>query len=211
MAENHIYSFARVSKSEGMDTDRQVHKFKEWEKRTGRTITKHYEEHISGTVKLEDRTELNAMIDRLRAGDTVVIDELSRLSRRAKDLEYIFRVITEEKQSYIVILNEKESMLSTNLDNPNDLMSQTIRKIMLTLLSSMAEMEREKISSRTKDKAEAHKKAGKHWGRPIATMPDNFKPLYTKACDQSNDYTHTQAMKELGLKKTTYYKLAKQL
>ena len=46
-------------------------------------------------------------------------------------------------------------------------------------------------------------------GRPTVKLPSNFKELYESAC--RGDITHVQAMNELGLKKTSYYKLAKGL
>ena len=39
--------------------------------------------------------------------------------------------------------------------------------------------------------------------------PNNFKEFFEKAA--KSEITHTQAMKELNLNKTTYYRIAKEL
>ena len=43
-----------------------------------------YQEKVSGATK--ERPELHRMLDALREGDTVIVTELSRLSRTVKDL-----------------------------------------------------------------------------------------------------------------------------
>lgn len=63
--------------------------------------------------------------------------------------------------------------------------------------------------ARTKRSLAERKARGMVLGRPAIKLPPNFKELYESAC--RGDITHVQAMNELGLKKTSYYKLAKSL
>ncbi len=47
------------------------------------------------------------------------------------------------------------------------------------------------------------------FGRPETTLPDNYAEVI--ALWQSNKITAVEAMKRLGMKKTTFYKLAHRL
>ena len=67
-----------------------------------------YQEKISGTKK--DRPELGKMLDTLRSGDTVVICELTRLSRSTKDL---FELVERISSAGANIKSLKEAWLDT--------------------------------------------------------------------------------------------------
>lgn len=69
--------YARVSMSD-QNLDRQLDLL------TKEGCERIYQEKITGT-KI-DRTELNKMLDAMRKGDTIVVAELTRLSRSVKDL-----------------------------------------------------------------------------------------------------------------------------
>ena len=56
-----------------------------------------YQEKISGATK--ERPELQRMFDALREGDTVVVTELSRLSRTVKDFRRYIRVRKRSHQA----------------------------------------------------------------------------------------------------------------
>ena len=70
-------------------------------------------------------------------------------------------------------------------------------------------MEKKNIGARTKRALAERKAKGVKLGRPAVELPPKFKELYKSAC--RGEITHVQAMQELGLKKTSYYKLAKSL
>ncbi len=67
-----------------------------------------YKEKVTGTKK--DRPMLTKMIDELQEGDTVIITELTRLSRSTKDLFEIVEKIDNKKAN---IKSLKESWLDT--------------------------------------------------------------------------------------------------
>ena len=67
-----------------------------------------FEEKITGTKR--ERQELNKMLDMLRAGDVVIVTDLTRLSRSTKDL---FEIVESIHSKGAEIKSLKESWLDT--------------------------------------------------------------------------------------------------
>ena len=89
--------YARVS-TQDQNLDRQLDQFKE------AGCEKIFQEKITGTIK--ERPELEEMFKQLRKGDTVVISELTRLSRSTRDLLELSEKL-KEKDVELVSLKEK--------------------------------------------------------------------------------------------------------
>ena len=81
-----------------------------------------------------------------------------------------------------------------------------INNILIEVLASIAEQERVRTHQRQAQGIAAAKEKGKHLGRPGAVYPDNWDEVYEKW--QSGEITAVAAMKQLNLKKSTFYKLA---
>ncbi|WP_197720353.1 recombinase family protein [Slackia heliotrinireducens] len=113
-----------------------------------------YQETGSGAKRY--RPELKRMLDELNEGDTVVVAEMTRISRSTRDMLNIIDLI-REKGCNIKSLNE--SWLDTTDDNPSATM-------MVTVLSAMAQFERDTIRVRTLDGLKAANARGRHGGRP---------------------------------------------
>jgi DNA invertase Pin-like site-specific DNA recombinase len=75
--ENFIFGYARVS-TETQNLDRQLDALKKY------GVDEIYNEKMTGTKR--DRPELSRLLEKITAGDTVVIESLSRLGRSTKDL-----------------------------------------------------------------------------------------------------------------------------
>ena len=144
-----ILGYARVS-TDGQNLDRQIDALM-----AAGVSKKHlYCEKMTGTKS--DRPELNRLIDDLEAGDTVVIADLTRISRSTKDLLDIVDKI-KNKGAYIKSL--KDTWLDTTSDNPyND--------FLLTVMSGLSQLERDLISQRTKEGLASAKARGRNGGRP---------------------------------------------
>ena len=82
-------------------------------------------------------------------------------------------------------------------------------KFMLTIFAALAELERETTLQRQAEGIAAAKMAGKHFGRPALTVPDNFSDVISEWMD--GQITAVQAMKKLGMKKTAFYKCVNML
>jgi len=111
---------------------------------------------------------LDELFQRLNAGDTLIVTELSRLGRSTGQ---VISLIDELIQHDIRIIVIKQQL---TLDrNHNDLQSLT----MVTLLSLFAQMERMMISQRTKEALATKKAQGILLGKPKGTIQ---KSMYDK-------------------------------
>lgn len=144
-----ILGYARVS-TEGQNLDRQIDALM-----AAGVSKKHlYCEKMTGTKA--DRPELNKLIADLETGDTVIIADLTRISRSTKDLLEIVDKI-KNKGAYIKSL--KDTWLDTTSSNPyND--------FLLTVMSGLSQLERDLISQRTKEGLASAKARGRNGGRP---------------------------------------------
>ena len=144
-----ILGYARVS-TEGQNLDRQIDALM-----VAGVSRKHlYCEKMTGTKA--ERPELNRLINDLETGDTVIIADLTRISRSTKDLLEIVDKI-KNKGAYIKSL--KDTWLNTTTDNPyND--------FLLTVMSGLSQLERDLISQRTKEGLVSAKARGRNGGRP---------------------------------------------
>jgi putative DNA-invertase from lambdoid prophage Rac len=103
---------------------------------------------------------IDELMGKLRLGDTLIISELSRLGRSIPEVIGLVNAMVEQKIRLIVI--------KQNLDiHDNHDMSS---KIVVTIFSLLAELERDLISSRTKAALAAVKQTGKVLGRPAGRI-----------------------------------------
>lgn len=215
MAENRIYAYCRVSKNDGtMTIENQVHAIELWAKANNVVISAIYKDECRGDTAIEKRSQLPVMLENLRDGDTVIVTEIFRLYRSFTGLEKIYRYIVETKKAEFITLNDKEQILCTSNTNKDDVIQMSMKSMCLVFFSLFSELERKNLSLRTKRALKQRKDSGKQLGRPIVTELDKnketlFRELFEKAV--SGTITHTKAMDELGLKKTSYYKIAKNL
>lgn len=108
-----------------------------------------FKEQVSG--RKENREQLELALKELNEGDTLLIYKLDRLSRSTRQL---VNLMTE--------LNNKGIHLKSINDGLDT--STANGRFMFTIMSAMAELEAEMISSRTKD---ALAKTDKKLGRPM--------------------------------------------
>ena len=180
-------AYIRVS-SEGQHTDRQDAMFAEGYDRI-------FTEKISG--KTTDRPQLQAMLDYVREGDTVVCESYSRLARNVKDL---LEIIDKLDRKGVCFVSLKE-----NVDT-----SRPEGRLMMNIFASLAQFEIEQKAVRQAEGIAEAKKKGVYKGRkPIAFDLDKMKVEVSAV--RNGVQTHEQAMRHLGLKPNTYYRRVKQL
>ena len=141
----------------------------------------------------------------LRDGDTLIVKPLDRLSRRKidikKELEY-FR----EHHIRIKILDIPTTMVE--LPDEQDWIFEMINNILIEVLASIAEQERITTKRRQSEGIAIAKEAGKHLGRPMIDFPPNWNQFYSDW--KAGTITAVAAMRQLGLKRSTFYRLVKQ-
>ena len=82
---------------------------------------------------------------------------------------------------------------------------EMVNNILIEVLSSIAEQEYHTIHQRQKEGISAAKTKGVKFGRPPVTKPENWDSTIAKY--KSGTLSAKQTMAELGLKKTSFYKL----
>ena len=195
---NKTYYYARVSTTE-QNLDRQIELFRSLGAEDRDIIT----DKQSG--KSLDRTGYNALKNAiLRAGDTLVIKSLDRLSRSKTDIKNELKYFKDNN-----IRLKVTDLPTTMIDLPNEQswVIDMVNNIMIEVLSSIAEQEYNTIHQRQSEGIAAAKAKGKHLGRPKLIKPDNWDSVISEY--KENRITAKEAMTRLNLKRSSFYKLLK--
>ena len=196
--ERRTYYYARVS-SKDQNLDRQLEAFYALgatdeniitDKESGKDLNRYGYQYLKNTI--------------LHTGDTLVIKSLDRLSRNKKD-------ITDELRFFREIgVRVKIIDLPTTMkdrDEDENWMIDMINNLLIEVLSTLAEQERLTIRKRQAEGIAAARAKKKHLGRPATAFPENWEKTYGSW--KANEITAKEAMKSTGLKRTSFYKLAK--
>lgn len=151
-------------------------------------VNKLFIDRCSG--KNTDRPELKKMLSFVRSGDVVIVESISRFARSTRDLLQLIDVLTKKDVEFI---SKKESL---DTSTPSG-------KFMLTVFGALAELEREQILQRQKEGIAIAKEKGLYKGRPKMVNSD-FDRIYAQWIE--GKITATQAMKNLGWSKATFYR-----
>lgn len=144
---------------------------------------------ISNSSKF-DRPELSKVIEFLRNGDTLVVWKLDRLGRSVKNLIQFVDNLNSKNISFISLTD------SIDTSTPSG-------KFFFHIMASLAEMEKELISERTKAGLESAKKLGRRGGRKRA-MTDSKLDSAKKLL--KNGVSHKEVAKNLGISIPTLYR-----
>jgi DNA invertase Pin-like site-specific DNA recombinase len=142
----------------------------------------------------------------MQKGDILYIKSLDRFGRNKQQILNEWHEITKVKEIEIVVLDMP--LLDTTKFKDLNGLENLIQDIVLQVLSWLAEDERKKIRERQREGIDAAKIKGKHMGRPKICIPNDFEKFYTEW--KNGNTTATQCIKDLNLKRTSFYKLVKQ-
>ena len=145
-----LIGYARVSKGEEQSNAAQARALGE------AGCKRVYEERASGGRW--DRPELHLMLDRLRAGDTVIVWKLDRLSRSLKD---------------VLLIMEKIEAAGAGFRSLTEAIDTTTPggRMMMQMIGSFAEFERAMIRERTSAGLAQARAEGRVGGRRRALTP----------------------------------------
>lgn len=179
--------YARVSTVQ-QELDRQLEALRE----AGCEVI--YQEKMTGT-KI-DRIELQKMLNSLKEGDTVIVKELTRVSRSTKDMLDLVQQITD-KGCFIKSLSE--SWLDT---------SSPSGELMLTIFAGMAQFERRLLLERCQEGRKIAVSKGVVMGRP----KKNTKTLeYALELYKEKSMSIRKICEVTGVSKATLCRRAKEL
>ena len=151
-----------------------------------------YQEQVSAVAS---RQELERAIDMLREGDKLVVTKLDRLARNVMHMGELLQQI-EAKGAGLVILPLGSETVDT---------STATGKLILNMMVSVAQFEREMMKERQVEGIKRAQAEGKYKGRVPTAMKqaDKVKALVDAGV------TRVQVQEQLGISKASYYRCLK--
>lgn len=180
MSHPHKIGYARVSTS-GQNLDSQLDDLK----KAG--CSKIFADRVSG-VK-ESRPEWNQLLEYLRHGDTLVITELSRMSR---SLMHLLQTVK--------ILEERGINLQSLRENINT--STATGRAFISIMGAINQMERELKAERAAAGRAAAKARGRTGGRP---KTDQTKLEQARILYENSNQTAAEICKAIGIGRRTFF------
>ena len=221
-----IYGYARISTFK-QNIERQI-----------RNILKIYptakiiEEEYTGT-KIEGRKKFEQLLKIVRAGDTIIFDSVSRMSRNAETGFQVYQALYDKGVELVFIKEPQintstyKKALSNNIamtGTKTDIILEAINKYLMELAKeqiiiafSQAEKEVSDLHQRTKEGIETAKRNGKQIGRQKGTKIITKKCLKAKQeiLKHSKDFGGTlsdvDCIRLLGISRNSFYKYKSEL
>ena len=129
------------------------------------------------------------LLERLTEGDTVVVESLSRLGRSTKDLIWLMETFNAKDVNLVSLKESIDTTTSTG-------------KLLFTLMSALAQFERDVLADRTREGLAAARARGRKGGRkPI----DSDAVRKAVKLYKTGQYTVSEITELTGVKKTTLY------
>ena len=163
----------------------------------------YYYARVSSKEQNLDRKGYQALKNvMLRRGDTLVVKFLDRLSRNKyyihNELQYF-----KENGIRLKVIDLPTTMM--DLPEGQEWVFEMVNNILIEVLGTIAEQQRENIRKRQAEGIEAAKQNGKKLGRPALEFPANWDSVY--ASWKAGEITAKTAMEQTGTKRTSFYKL----
>lgn len=157
-------------------------------------LDKTFIDQISG--KDSKRPQLEALLDFIREGDTLIVHSMDRLARNLDDLRAIVHQCTQKQVAVQFI---KENLTFTGKNSP-------MANLLLSVMGAFAEFERALIKERQSEGIALAKKRGVYKGRKKALNSDQISLLKKQF---SGNKTKSQIARELNISRETLYKYLK--
>lgn len=194
--DNRTFGYARVSTCE-QNEDRQIEALTDFGVSKDNIIV----DKCSGKdTEREGYQYLKKQI--LRSGDTLVIKELDRLSRNKADVKRELEFF-KKKGIHIRILDIPTTL--TEFPAEQMWVMDMINAILIEVLGSIAENERNKIRSRQREGIAAAKKKNVRFGRPAVDKPENWEQVMNQI--SAKQITVSQAIHQLNISRSSFYRL----
>ncbi len=146
-----------------------------------------------------DRPQYKKLMKKLKPGDLLIIQSIDRLGRNYEEVQNQWRVLTNEKEVDICVLDMP--LLDTR--QGKDLVRTFIADLVLQILSFVAQSEREYIRKRQAEGIAAAKAKGIQFGRPSIPLPSNFYAVHKEW--RAKKLTLKQAAEACNMPVGTFY------
>lgn len=192
-----IYGYARCSTAQEAGKQDVAYQVRELKKLGVKEDYNIYLEYESGTKV--DRVELNKLLNIISKGDTIVVTEVSRITRSTKQLCDIIELVRDKSIKLIIGKTMTIDCTNGELD--------PMTKAFLQMTGVFSELERNMISQRVKLGVANAKAKGKQIGRPTLNK-DNIPSVFYKhyALYKNKSISITELAKLCGMSRTTIYK-----
>ena len=188
MAESRIMGYARVSSTE-QNLARQLEDLKKYvpdgnivtDKQSGKDLNRPGYQALKGPLGL-------------RRGDVLVIKSLDRLSRNKEEMKQELQWF-KEHGIQLKVLDLPTTMI--HLEDGQDWIREMVNNILIEVLSSIAQEERNTIRRRQREGIEAAKKAGVRFGAPEKGFPEEWESYYYRY--KTGELTRKYVLEKLGI------------
>lgn len=184
--------------------------------------------------KMNGREELDKLVEEAQAGDLIVFDSVSRMSRNADEGIQLYMSLYERgidlvflKEPHINTSTYKEALKQEIEQTGNqiaDMYIETTNRVLKLLAEKQiriafeqAEKEVTDLQQRTKEGLETAKRNGKQIGQlkgstlNVKKKEPSKQEIRKKSRDFEGTYTDKDLIKVLGIARNTYYKYKKEL
>ena len=163
-----VYGYVRVSTIE-QSAESQKNLISRFATERKMLIDKWIEVEMSSR-KTADKRKITELLSQVVENDVIIVSELSRLGRSIQEVLQIIKSLMEDKKCRLILVKQ-------NMDlNPQNVLDMS-NKILITIFSMLAELERDFISFRTKEGLNALKAKGVKLGKPVGCKQ---KTMYDK-------------------------------
>lgn len=152
-------------------------------------VAKTFSDTMSGAR--DDRPGLAALMEYVREGDTVVVWKLDRLGRNTLHILETVRALTHRGVTLISVTDGIDS-------------STAAGRMMIGVLGSLAEYERELVKERTALKRATSRANGTKFGRPRKVR--EIQDLATARRMKQDGHTAKDVARYLGVSRATFYR-----
>lgn len=190
-----VVAYLRVS-TEKQFLENQRAEILRFADRNGLIIDRWYTETVSGSVSSKNR-KLSGVLDRMKPGDSLIVTEISRLSRTLLEIMTILNSCIKKS---VVLYSTKEGYIFQNDINS---------KVLGFAFGLMAEIERNLISMRTKEALARRKKEGVHLGRKKGDAPKMNMLIdnrYRVMKERRRGTSCSALAKQMGVSRTTMFR-----
>lgn len=160
----------------------------------GLTLDNAFIDTVSG--KDIKRPQLNALLNYVRDGDTVVVHSMDRLARNLDDLR---RLVFEMTKRGITIKFIKENLIFTGEDSP-------MANLLLSVMGAFAEFERALIHERQLEGIALAKKRGAYKGRKKSLTQEQVISIKQQI---AKGESKSKIARDFGISRETLYQYLK--
>ena len=196
-SESRIFGYIRVSTKE-QNLDRQIESLRQYVT-DERDI---FADKLSG--KDFNRPAYQTLRLVVRPGDTIYIHEMERLGRNKSEIKQELEYFKEQGVR-VCILNLPTTMIDYGQfeSKMQRIIMEMVNNILIEVLATMAETERDNIRKRQREGIDAALKKGVRFGRPRKDLPSCWPE--DRAKWEAGEVTAVSLMRKYGMSSSTFY------